>query len=145
MENTQLITSQNDTSESLVSNLTNDRVTYFCSLKCETPAEKVAFFNAMSNPDKHLGDCINLSIIVKDMFAEEIELTNETTGEVETGVRIVLIDDKGVSYQSVAKGVYSACKRLIAIFGMPTWEKGIKIVVRQIPVKKGSLLTLIAV
>ena len=41
-----------------IGNLTS-RTTMFCSMKAETAEQKAAFFNAMNNPEKRLGDCIN--------------------------------------------------------------------------------------
>jgi len=46
---------------------------------------------------------------------------------------VVLIDDKGVSYQCVSLGIFSALKKVFAIFGTPdTWKKPIGIKVKTI-------------
>jgi len=108
-----------------------------------TKEDKALLFNAMSNPDKALGDCINISINIKHILAEEVELTNEQTGELEPAARVVIIDDKGVSYNTVSKGIFGDVKRLIASFGEPgEWEKPIKVTVRQKQIKQGKMLKL---
>lgn len=113
----------------------------YSSLKAGTLKEKAALFNAMSNPNHKVGDYINKSIRVKDVFVEVIELTDEDTGEVTNAPRIVLIDTDGDSYQAVSKGIFSALSRAIQVFGEPTWDDGLPITIRQISLGKNQMLT----
>lgn len=117
----------------------------FTSLKATTTEEKIHLYNAMNNPDKKLGDCVNEIIKAKDLYCEEVECVNEETGEVTIAPRVVIVDDKGISYQCVSVGVWSAIKRLIAIFGVPTWDEPIALKVKSINKDKKRLLTLEAV
>lgn len=126
-------------------NLTADLSTAqmsFCSMKADTQEAKMKLYNAMNNPDKRLGDCINKTINAKDLYVEIVSCTNEETGEVTPCPRIVIIDDKGVSYQCVSIGIYSAIKKIIQVFGAPTWEKPIKLEVIQITKGSRKMLTL---
>lgn len=126
-------------------NLTADLSTAqmsFCSMKAETQEEKTKLYNAMNNPDKRLGDCINKTINAKDLYVEIVSCTNEETGEVTPCPRIVIIDDKGVSYQCVSIGIYSAIKKIIQVFGAPTWTTPIKLEVIQITKGNRKMLTL---
>lgn len=116
--------------------------TQFCSMSATTHEEKAALYNAMNNPDKRLADCINMTIPVKDMYIEVVNCTNEETGEVNACPRIVLIDEKGVSYQAVSIGIYSALKKAVQVFGAPTWEKPVKMEVKQITKGNKKMLTL---
>lgn len=113
----------------------------YSSLKAGTLKEKAALFNAMSNPNHKVGDFINRSIRVKDVYVEIIELTDEDTGEVTNAPRIVLIDTEGDSYQAVSKGIFSALSRAIQVFGEPTWDDGLPITIRQISFGKNQMLT----
>lgn len=114
----------------------------FSSLKAETDDEKASLFNAINNPEKRLSDCINMKIRAKDLFIEVVNCTNEETGEVTACPRIVIIDDKGVSYQAVSLGIYSALKKVIQIFGAPTWDKPIVLEVKQVTKGQRKMLTL---
>lgn len=114
----------------------------FTSLKAETDKEKADLFNAMNNPEKRVADCINMTIKAKDLYIEIVNVTDEETGEVTACPRIVIIDDKGVSYQCVSVGIYSALKKIIQIFGEPTWEKPIPLEVKQVTKGKRQMLTL---
>ena len=125
----------------LVTDLTAAQLQY-CSMKAESESDKVKLFNAMNNPDKRVADCINMTINAKDLYIEIVNCTNEETGEVTSCPRIVIIDDKGVSYQAVSIGIYSALKKAIQVFGEPTWEKPVKLMVQQITKGTRKMLTL---
>ena len=126
----------------LLSSFTGETVFNCTSLKNDTKEEKQILYKAMSNPDKRLGDCINQVIHVKDLFMEEVEMTNEETGEITKCPRIVLIDEDGVSYQSVSFGIFNALKRVISVFGNPTWEDPIPLKVIQVTRKEKKMLSL---
>ena len=115
--------------------------TIYTSMKADNPEGKAKLFNVMNNPDKKIADMIGQTIVVKDLFIEDIELVDEFTGELVSAPRIVVIDTKGVSYQAVSVGVLSAFKKLIALFGKPTWENGIALQVKQIKKGKNNILT----
>lgn len=121
--------------------LSAEQTSMFCSIQGGTHESKVAVFNASNNPDHKVGDYINKVIVVKDVLAELIEVTNEETGEVEVTPRVVLIDMDGKSYQAVSKGIFNALKKAIAIFGAPTWDEGLPCLIKQVSVGKGSMLT----
>lgn len=114
----------------------------FCSMQADTPEKQKALFSAMNYPNKKLRDCINMTLNITDVYCETVELVNQETGEVNQAVRIVLIDKEGVSYQSVSHGVFNSLRKLIQIFGAPTWEDGLPITVKQINNKNRAILTL---
>lgn len=114
----------------------------FCSVKAETMEDKALVFNAANNPQHKVADFINKKIMLRDVYAETLEMLNWETGELEKAPRIVLIDDKGEAYECVSVGMFSSLKKLIATFGEPTWEPAIPVVVQQEKVAKGSMLTL---
>jgi hypothetical protein len=124
-----------------VADLQGNSVTMFCSFKPSTPKQKAQLFKAMNNPDKRIADCINMEINVKDVFCETVNCTNRETGELQECPRIVLIDDKGVGYQCVSLGMFSALKKVMAVFGTPTWETPVKLKIVQITKGERKLLT----
>lgn len=114
----------------------------FCSMRTGTAKEKAALYNATSNPNHKVGDYINKTIRVKDIYVEAIELEDDESGDTITAPRIVLVDVDGDSYQAVSKGVFNSLIRLINTFGQPTWEEGLPLIVRQISLGKNQMLTL---
>lgn len=146
-ENTLMVTD-----EGFIGELTS-RTSMFCSMNAETPEEKAKLFNAMNNPDKRIADEINTVIKAKDLFCEVVELMKrdesgnpitDDSGEVVTSKcpRVVIVDDKGVGHQCVSLGIFSAMKKIIAIYGPPTWETPIALKVTQITKGTRKLLTL---
>ena len=149
-EETGLVVSQNNTGVAnkfadmgfdLVVDMTSAQ-TSFSSLSATTDEEKAKLFNAINNPEKRLADCINMTIKAKDLYIEVVNCTNEETGEITACPRIVIIDEKGVSYQAVSLGIYSALKKVIQIFGTPTWNTPISLEVKQITKGTRKMLTL---
>lgn len=125
----------------------------FCSMQAETKEEKKVLFNAMNSPDGRVSDLINKVIRVRDIYCETVVLTEKNDAGKpmtdENGVvkertmpRIVLITDDGKSYQCVSVGIYSAVKKLIMLFGPPTWEEPIELEIKQVKKGKLQMLTL---
>lgn len=119
-----------------------DSLKAVCSVKAEDAASKAIVFNAATNPDYKLKSCINKKIRLKDLYAETIELMNDETGEIVNVPRIVLIDEDGASYECVSVGMFSAIRKLVAVYGEPTWYPPLEVTVKEKPVGKGSMLTL---
>lgn len=131
-----------DEDERFIMDLTAERKTQFCSMTPKNEDEEIVLFNAMNNPEKRIGDCINMTINVKHVFCEIVTCVNRETGETNMCPRIVLIDTDGVGYQAVSLGVFSAMKKIFAIKGSPTtWKKPVKLQVVQITKGDRKLLT----
>lgn len=122
------------------------REAVFCSMEPKTDKERTQLFNAMNNPEKRLADEINMTIKAKDLYCEVVTVNHldESTGEItaQTLPRIVIIDDQGVGHQCVSIGIYSAIKKVIAMFGSPTWATPLNLKVKQISKGDRKMLTL---
>lgn len=125
-----------------VSELMGGEIKAVCSIDAVDPETKAIVFNAANNPDHKVKDYVNKTINVKDIYAEIIEIVSEETGEVIKVPRIVLIDADGLSFECVSVGMYSAIRKLVAIYGAPTWEPPLTVTVKQKSVGKGSMYTL---
>lgn len=108
---------------------------YF-SGQVKTAEEKKALVNLMNNPDKRLADAINMEITVKDIYVEQVELVKEETGEIKTCPRIVLIAEDGTSYGCVSYGILGSLKKIMAVYGQPTWTD--PVVVKPVFINKGN-------
>lgn len=114
----------------------------FCSFAPTSKEGQAILFKAMNNPKGRVSDMINKQISIKDVYCEIVPVSSEQTGETSMQPRTVLIDTKGDSYQCVSTGIFSAVKKLIRVYGMPTWEEGLTVEVKQITRKERQLLTL---
>lgn len=129
--------------ERFIMDLTAERHTQYCSLVPANEDEEIILYNAMNNPEHRIGDCINKAINVKHVYCEVVTCVNKETGASNLCPRIVLIDDKGVGYQAVSLGVFSALKKIFTVKGQPhTWKKPVKLEVKQISKGERKLLTL---
>ena len=109
----------------------------YCSIKGDTREALVAMYNAINSPDHKLSDFVGKKLNIKDISIERVENMNDETGEMAANARVVLIDENGESYTCVSSGIYSAIKKLVAVFGEPTWEPALPVEVQNLSTKKG--------
>ncbi len=129
--------------ELTVSSFMQDTQNFYVSFPVTTEDEKKKLFNVMNSPDYQLADYINKEVVLKDFFVDNVAITNEETGEINTVPRSVLIDKSGKSYQCVSLGVIDSLRKLVQVYGEPSqWTAPIKLEVKQVSVKRGSMLTL---
>ena len=135
-------TERNDDNNNMIVDLTS-RSTQYCSMTATSEEQKALLFNATNNPEYRLGDCINQTISVKDVFVEAVQCVNRETGEANICPRIVLIDVDGKGYACVSIGIFSAIKKIFGIFGEPqNWKKPIAMTVKQVSKGDRKMLTL---
>lgn len=109
----------------------------YCSIKGDTREAKVAMYNAINSPDHKLSDFVGKKLNIKDISIERVENPSDETGEMVANARVVLIDENGESYTCVSSGIYSAIKKLVAVFGEPTWEPALPVEIQNISTKRG--------
>ena len=103
----------------------------FCSLDNSTREGAIKMYNALNTPAGRVGELIGKTLLVSDVIAEPITLTNED-GTVSDTVRVALITPEGKAYTAISVGIYNAVKKLIAVFGLPTWSDPLPLEVKQI-------------
>lgn len=118
--------------DALVAGFENAENTMFCSFAAETVEDKAALYNAINNPDVLISDYIGKVILMRDVILQAVQIVKEETGEVNTCPRVTIIDVDGNSFSCTSVGIYNALRNLIRIFGRPTWENGLPVIVRQI-------------
>jgi hypothetical protein len=109
----------------------------YCSIKGDTREAKVAMYNAINSPDHKLSDFVGKKLNIKDISIERVENPSDETGEMVANARVVLIDENGESYTCVSSGIYSAIKKLVAVFGEPTWEPALPVEIQNLSTKRG--------
>lgn len=118
----------------------------YCSIKGDTREAKVAMYNAINSPDHKLSDFVGKKLNIKDISIERVENPSDETGEMVANARVVLIDENGESYTCVSSGIYSAIKKLVAVFGEPTWEPALPVEIQNLSTKRGrKIMTLKAI
>lgn len=114
----------------------------YCSMQVTDEKSASMLFKAMNQPDDSLGDHINETIDVTNIFIQPVTMPNQETGEMNVVPRIVLFDVEGKTYVSISKGIYNALKNMCAIVGTPeTWKAPVTIKVGQRQIKERRMLT----
>lgn len=137
MENA--ITTTND--KMLDFNAFNRETNQFVSFRAEDMKSKVRLFNAMNQPKYKVSDMINKKIKLKDVILMNVQMEGED-GEMDTGIRSVLIDADGNAYNATSNGIFSSLTNLYMIFGTLHFEDPLEILISQIPTKRGSTLSI---
>ena len=70
----------------------------FCSFVAETDEQKASLYKAMTSPDRKMSDFINQKINAVDVFVEQVEITDDETGEVAVLPRVVIFDQDGTTW-----------------------------------------------
>lgn len=114
----------------------------YCSMQVTDEKSASMLFKAMNQPDDSLGDHINETIDVANIFIQPVAMPNQETGEMNIVPRIVLFDVEGKTYVTVSRGIYNALKNMCAIVGTPeTWKAPVTIKVGQRQIKERRMLT----
>lgn len=114
----------------------------YCSIRANSVEEKKALYNMMNSADERIADCINKVINVKDIYIESVEVKNEE-GISSIAPRIILMDTEGRTYASVSVGIYNSIRKLVQVFGEPTWADGIPVKVVQHTKGNRKMLSLV--
>lgn len=77
------------------------------------------------------------AIVVTDLVVHMVQLVNEETGELEDVPRVVLIDENGIGYDAVSKGVMSSLRRIMGTVGVAPWKPGLKVKPRRVKARNG--------
>lgn len=142
VENYELTPITSDSGNSLLVN--DSRRQCFSSWTPKTMEERKAYYNAINMPGQKLSECVNMPLKIQHIYAETCDYRDRETGESIPGVRIVILDDKGKSYNTSSIGVYNCLSKIFQIFGTPNqWTAPLSVKVKQIapePNKKVLLL-----
>lgn len=120
-----------------------ENVQFYSTVKTEDFKDKVKVFNAINNTDGSLSDLIGEKIKLKDVIAHPVTIQQDDKDNPVDCVRIVIITESGKSYGAVSDGIVNSLQKIFAIFGRPSYEPGLDVVVRQKKTRLGwTTLTL---
>lgn len=108
--------------------------------------ESVRVFNAMNNPTDRVANHINETIEVQDYLIEMTEIEDTDTygnglGSYSVVPRVVLVASDGTSYQAVSYGIANAVRNVVMVCGDAPWQPPVQLKIKQVPTKRGSMLT----
>ena len=129
------------TNELMVNNenfLSEEQKKVYVSKQLKTVEDKKALLNALDSCDVLINDCVGETIDIKDFYIEEYEKADEKTGEIKTKYRTIIFDKDGKTYATGSYGVFNCVKKLIMVYGYPTYEEEVKVKIQKKKTKNGN-------
>ena len=122
----------------------NEETPTYCSMVAETRQEKAVLYNAVQNPDSKISDHINQKIQFVNVKMEQVEMTDEETGDTRKAIRTILITPEGKGILCTSNGIARSLYDMFNIFGTPdTWNGEVmECIVRQVETGKGRTFKL---
>lgn len=106
-----------------ISNITTGDTSFYSSIKGNDMDTNLAVLEAMSNAVSlrdHLKEPINLV----NILIQEVQLTDDKTGEIQLAPRTTLIAEDGTAYSATSVGIFQSMRQLLKLAGEPsTWPK----------------------
>ena len=122
----------------------NEETPSYCSMVAESRQEKAVLYNAVQNPDSKISDHINKKIQFVNVKMEQVEMTDEETGDTRKAIRTILITPEGKGILCTSNGIARSLYDMFTIFGTPdTWDGEVmECIVRQVETGKGRTFKL---
>lgn len=108
---------------------------FFATFPTDNPEGEKKALIASAPANFNLTDLVNGDpITIEDLFLEEVQFTNEND-TTRTGIRTVIFDTKGHTYQTSSNSILNSLRRIMQIKGGNI--KGCKVKVSSVTTKKG--------
>lgn len=109
-------------------------------------ANSVKIFNALNNPSERIANHINETLEVENYLIEMTEIEDADPygnglGTYSSVPRVVLVSPDGTAYQAVSYGIANAVRNIVAVCGDAPWNPAVQLKIKQVPTKRGSMLT----
>ena len=104
---------------------------FFSTLPMRTPKERMAVLKKITSATK-VDDAVGTTINLANVIIQSVDLTNETTGEIEGALRITLLDEDDNAFVATSKGIANQLKVLLQVMGDPAeWTEPVPITFAQ--------------
>lgn len=103
-----------------------------------TAATKARIYNAMNDNDGNLADLADAGEIISvEHFMIYPCQFEDQDGDMQEGVRCVLVTPEGKSYAAMANGVFSSLQKIAGVAGMAPWTPAIRVAPVRKKTRKG--------
>lgn len=122
--------------ENRMAGLAGTRQMFATSFDTSDKAGQIKLLGAINDAepiDEHLDEVINLT----DFVAQVVEFVDEA-GEMQEGIRVVIIDDEGNSYAAMSEGILKSLQTFVSVLGDPSgWEEPLPIKIVRVKSRRG--------
>lgn len=104
----------------------------------ETREDKATLYNALTSTGVKLSEYVGDTLSIANMVIQGCHFTDEETGKVEPGSRLILVGPEGQIYKSTSRGMIRAAVQLVEMFGTPDqWGGPLTITIERVQLRKG--------
>lgn len=99
----------------------------YTSLDKRKPEDAMLFMRCINACDKRFEECLGTEIELADIFAHQVNMVNEDTGDLDSGTRCVLITKQRDTIECVSNGVARDLSALAYLYGDPPFPPGLQV------------------
>lgn len=110
----------------------------FTTLDLTEKENQVKLYNSLQECDVRVNDIVGQTIEIAGVYIEERPVFDEETGETSRKFRTILYGADGKTYVTGAYGVYNSLQTILSIFGNPSSENTISVVVGKKALRNGK-------
>lgn len=122
--------------ENRMAGLSGNRQMFATSFDTSNKEGQIKLLGAINDAepiDEHLDEVINLT----DFVAQIVEFVDEA-GEMQEGIRVVLLDDAGNSYAAMSEGILKSLQTFVSVLGDPAgWKEPLPIKIVRVKSRRG--------
>lgn len=121
----------------VIQSMKDNNVQVFSSLTGDDFDTKITVASAVSSA-LPVGDHLGTVFELENFIVQPIDMNDETTGEVVSVPRVILLAADGAAYYAISSAVLSSLQTITGIFGMPqTWKQPVPVKVVEVKTRKG--------
>lgn len=90
----------------------------FTTIKGDSIEDRMKLFSAVNDAEK-LADHIGETLTVSNLVVQQVDVTDETTGEISQQPRVIIITPEGKAYSAISVGLLSSVKNIVSFLGDP--------------------------
>lgn len=91
------------------------------SLNLDDPKQRQRMVATFNDCDAQITEIIGQKIMVTDYVLHDAQFRGKTDGEMVAGIRLVLIDKDGLTYQTTGETLLRSFQRIVYGWGEPPW------------------------
>lgn len=116
--------------------LASGAATVFSTFTGDSQADRLRIYDAISTAEP-IADHLGETIMLANAVAQLVEVADEQ-GELQSAVRVILVDADGSAYAAISDGLYRAMVNLFGLLGSPsTWTDPVAVKVVEQRSRKG--------
>lgn len=115
----------------------------WCSLKATDDASVSNVLRWKNTKSERLSDYLNREVVAQHVLCHPVEFVDEKTGEIEHGIRTVIIDPSGNTVACVSEYARKSLDEIVTYKGLPPWNPPLTLIPRQQDTRRGKRILIL--